>query len=147
MILLVASLGGTVPGMLSAGGWWILVLAGQLAALGGVLLLGAHRCEVRLTDDEVIDRRIIGTKRWGWDRVGCLAIGSLGRGSVHLVVCILHDPSPHRLRGFPMRSAYTVPVASVVIPIQSHGFPIERPTADAHEWWALDQRAQRDTAT
>lgn len=129
-------------GQAHLGGWWAVLLLCDLAVLCGLLIAGAHRCEVRLTHDEVIDRRIIGTRRWRWDQVGCIAVGSMGRGAVQLVVCVLHDPSPHRLRGFPLKSIYKVPVSSVADLISSHGFPIEQPSSDAHQWWAFDPRGK-----
>lgn len=129
-------------GQAHLGGWWAVLLLSHIAALFGVLIAGGLRCELRLTDDEVIDRRIIGTKRWRWDQVGCLAVGSMGRGEVHLVVCVLRDPWPHRLRGFPLKSIYKIPVTDVADMIRSHGFPIERPSDDAHQWWAFDPRGK-----
>lgn len=140
---LVVPLGFTVPQAVSAAGWWIVGLGCQLAVIVASIVLGATRSQIRLTDDEVIDRRIVGRKRWSWTEVGCLSIGQLGRGSVHLVVCVRHDPWPHRLRGFPMKSAYRATVADLVAEIRSHGYPVETPDADAHQWWSLDPRAQR----
>jgi hypothetical protein len=129
-------------GQAHLGGWWAVLLLCHVAVLCGLLIAGARRSEVRLTDHEVIDRRIIGTKRWPWDQVGCLGVGWMGRGEVHLVVCVLHDPSPHRLRGFPMKSWYKEPPTAVTDLIRSHGFPIEQPLGDAHQWWALDPRGR-----
>lgn len=141
MLVFVVPLGGTVGAAVDLGGWAVVALAVQLAGLAAIMSAGALRSEIRLTDDEVIDRRIIGSKRWRWSDVGCLSIGSMGRGSVHLVVCVVGDPSPHRLRGFPLRSLYRAPATEMIDEIRSKGYPIETPEADAHVWWANDARA------
>lgn len=142
--LLVSPLGFTVPETIDVGGWAVVVLLCQLATLALAVALGARRSEIQFTDDGVIDRRIIGSRHWAWSDLGCVAIGRGGRGSVHLVVCCLHDPNPHRLRGFPMRIEFQRPASSEVVGrLSSYGYPIERPDEDAHEWWALDPRSRR----
>lgn len=41
-----------------------------------------------------------------------------------------------------MRSAYRQDFMEIVDVIQRHGYPVELPEFDAHQWWALDPRAR-----
>lgn len=143
LVTLFVPLAFTLPRAQDVGGWWSVGLLGQLLAIVAAIASGALRSEIRLTDDEIVDRRIIGSMRWSWTEVACVSTGQSGRAGVHLVVCVVGDPWPHRLRGFPVSSPYSEPLDDLVALIRSRGYAVERPDSDAHTWWYLDPRSRR----
>lgn len=134
-------LGATAPAWLGALGASVVFIVGPLG-----FWLMTRRCQLLVSEEGVVDRRLWRERHWTWDDAALVAMGPVYRsrwsdetGALYLMLCVRRDPYPHTLKGIAF--GYGLEAAFVLDRIAAAGYPVDaRTDASPVEWWVDDPR-------